>query len=197
MNSRKKLIISLSALAFVVVAAVVAVVAVLAATQQTINSAVKVSYTAKDVACTIQASALPQNGSTETLAPVVFQYNTPVETKNANFTDVEFGVNAQGENKDTWYVEYTYVFTNNGSAAFDAVLSVNVTDGEDEYVVSVKVNTGDYEVSNTATAEVAGGVGSTATVVVKVELPEAKRAVDAEFAASFNWVLTSEYHVAG
>ena len=49
MSSRKKLTLSLTVVALVIVAAVVAVVGVLAATQQTVESAISITFTATDI----------------------------------------------------------------------------------------------------------------------------------------------------
>ena len=56
MSSKKKLIISLSAVCLVAVIAVVAVVAVLAAGQQIVASTIRVTYTATDVSAAVSAN---------------------------------------------------------------------------------------------------------------------------------------------
>ena len=49
MDSKRKMIIAISAFAMVLLATVVAVVAVLAANQVTVNSNIKISYTASSL----------------------------------------------------------------------------------------------------------------------------------------------------
>ncbi len=56
MSSKKKLIISLSAVCLVAVIAVVAVVAVLAAGTQAVQTSVTITYTASDVSATVSAN---------------------------------------------------------------------------------------------------------------------------------------------
>ena len=56
MKSRKKLIIALSSLCFVLVASVVTVAIVLAAVNQTINTSVSVVYKSKQVAGSVSAT---------------------------------------------------------------------------------------------------------------------------------------------
>ena len=61
MTSRRKLTVTLTVVALVVVAAVVAVVGVLAATQQTVNSAINITFTAVDIDGTVSAKYLVQD----------------------------------------------------------------------------------------------------------------------------------------
>ena len=65
MTSRKKLTVTLTVVALVVVAAVVAVVGVLAATQQTVTSAIHITFTAVDIDGTVSAKYLIQDKEEE------------------------------------------------------------------------------------------------------------------------------------
>jgi len=119
MSSKKKLVISLSVAAAVLVAAIIAIVAVFAAAQQTVASDVKVTFRAKNVDCAVSATWETNTQTTATNfanftikaadGTQVYQYDVP---------DINL---QQGESGDV-YLLLTYTFTNTSSRTMNVKL---------------------------------------------------------------------------
>lgn len=186
MKSKKKLIIALSSLCFVVVAAVVTVSVVLAAINQTVNTNIKVSYTAKEVAATVSAqytwggatTDMTTDGTAEGEKTISFDGSETTETPKSLHPQVQEIVLENAEGKKS--VTFTYTFTNDGDATFYATVEFASTANENVTV--------DYN-GKTApeTVTVVKGTPVTYTITVSID----NVALNASFAGAFNWALTT------
>ena len=148
MSSKKKLVISLSVAAAVLVAAIIAIVAVFAAAQQTVQSSFTIKFTATDVDCTVSgtwALATPAEGESGSLGTVVIAARDGKGTHSMDASPVIALSSAKN------YVDLTYTFTNSGSRAFTIKstkaevgekLSLVFLDGEKESIDDVIADTG-------------------------------------------------------
>lgn len=148
MSSKKKLVISLSVAAAVLVAAIIAIVAVFAAAQQTVQSSFSIKFTATDVDCTVSGTwslATPAEGESGSLGTVVIAAK---DDKGSHTMDANPTIPLTSEKN---YVDLTYTFTNSGSRAFTikstkaevgAKLSMVFLDEDGESLDSVIVGEG-------------------------------------------------------
>ena len=111
MSSKKKLIVSLSVAAAVLVAAVIAIVAVFAAAQQTIASNVKISYTVSDVQGSVEASYAVEGESETPIGTWSFSADDTTAQKDLNTENIV--ITLEGSSKDE--VVFSYTFKNSGS----------------------------------------------------------------------------------
>ncbi len=198
MSSKKKIIISVSALALVIVAAIVAVVAVLAAQQVTLKSNVSISYTVEDI-----------YGS----ADVYVKIGSGDFTKVGNTLDLDTLTTGTTENRDpdldgkitatNTYVVLRFDFKKDEKdvEAYTAALTITqnslnkmtVTCGE-TYNTTGDVVSGDtYSAGFTKTLQITNSATSDATVAksyyVKIALVATNQ--DADCDLDFSWVLTN------
>lgn len=203
MSSKKKLIISLSAVAAVVLVAVIAVVAVLAATAQSVTSSITIRYVAAD-AISGTASAKFYVGNAETGVDMV-------NTANENAKILYFYANdGEGNNQvlvpptsgddnaiemtsaEYAYVIFEYNFTNNGENDYTAKVTVQEQTGDSgKYQVSYSSDKATWnKTAETVTVDaISGNTAGTATYYIKVELPIADRGASYNFVANFVWAL--------
>lgn len=180
MSSRKKLVISLSVVACVIVAAVIAVVAVLAATQQAITSNIKVTYTAMDVDATVTAKATI--GGVDTAFYTADDKTSLVLEASEEDPAVAKTLAPKDElelTRANQQVTFTYTFTNTGSRDFTAAVEFDKA-GLAAKNLKVTSETGDG-----ATITVAAGAEATYTVVIAVD----DMAKDVDFQFAFSWTL--------
>lgn len=196
MDSKKKMIIAISAFAMLIVATVVAVVAVLAAQQVTIKSTVNIQYTADaNVIGSVTASYKQESGTTQNLGSKSFT-GAETGTPNQDLTPVG-NINFVKETND--FVEFTFEFSNTSTVAgYTATLSF--TDGTTEngtltnMTLSSKTSAeGTYsEITNVNLASI-GSVtvakGENATFILKVALTDATK--DAAFTGTLQWTLAA------
>jgi len=165
MSSKKKLVISLSVAAAVLVAAIIAIVAVFAAAQQTVASDVKVTFRAKNVDCAVSATWETNTQTTATNfanftikaadGTQVYQYDVP---------DINL---QQGESGDV-YLLLTYTFTNTSARTMNVKLAAINEDTNFDVVYS------DDELTTTG-VDIAGKTGETASndiFTVKIVMTE-------------------------
>jgi hypothetical protein len=133
--SKKKLIITITSLCLVVVAAVAAVIGVVAASTQTVNSRVSVTYRANNVKASVGVQAIYQqdanfgddgfvNRATTVSEDPNFLATEAATTRNVDVSDQivlgNSGATAQNPDAD-WsferYILYRFSFTNNFAAA--------------------------------------------------------------------------------
>lgn len=211
MEVKKKLIVVLSSFCGVLLALVIAMGIVWAATSQTITSAVKVTYTAVDVAGSISANVyfgsdtpVPMSGGTN--GTVTFDPSQSVSGTLTPQSDTVL-VNESGQQ----YVIYEYIITNASGSIMSAVLtytdsttSPNIADAnikvyEYESVSSVtnpKTNVATlYGVNdankllNTTGQFVNAQIASQTTKHFYIVVGISNLAFDAEFSGEFGWVL--------
>ena len=199
MDSKKKIIISLSAFIVVLVATVVAVVSVLAAQNVKVTSGVNISYRAgANVMGTITATAKSENNSTYTLsggdtgAGIFDGSETGTPTENlGSFSEIALN------NSDNKYVEFTFNFTNTSTVAgYTAVLKFTNGSTGNGTVTNMKLyskTTGSYSLIGSPNLASLGSVsvpiGGTGTFTLKVELNDLR--ADADFDGTFVWELTA------
>lgn len=182
MSSRKKLVISLSVVACVIVAAVIAVVAVLAATQQAITSNIKVTYTAMDVDATVTAKATIGGVDTafytadDKTSLVLEASESDEDAATAKTLAPKTDLELTRANQE---VTFTYTFENTGSRDFTAAVEFGKAGLADKNLKVVS------ETDDGATITVAAGETETYTVTIAV-LDMAK---DVNFQFAFSWTL--------
>ena len=183
MSSKKKLVISLSVAAAVLVAAIIAIVAVFAASIQTAQSTLKITFTSKDVSCTVSGEwALPSATADEKgeLGSITIKASDEQDTHKLNANPT---IPLTSEKN---YVDLSYTFTNNGSRSF----TIELGDGSNAASpLSYKVLVDEEEWTGSVTCD------TTATVVVRVTLPSSAFDQDilAEngLAVTIDWLLTA------
>jgi len=114
--SKKKLIITITSLCLVLVAAVAAVVGVVAASQQTVTSTIHVTYAANNVKASVAVSTKSEAENTWTARGDAVSFNAAdaSQTKTVNVSDpIALGGRTVGsEWRFERYVVYRYAFTN-------------------------------------------------------------------------------------
>lgn len=166
MSSKKKLVISLSVAATVLVAAIIAIVAVFAAATQTVASNVQVTFRAKNVDCSVLATWKTNTKADETKfadfqieagqATTTYKYDVP----NVNLQ--------QGESGEV-YLLLTYTFTNTSARTMNVKLAAINKDTNFDVVYS------DDELTTTG-VDIEGKVGETPSndiFTVKIVMTEA------------------------
>lgn len=181
MNSKRKMIIAISALAMVILAAVVAVVAVLAAKTVTIQSSVNVTYEATDVYGQARIST-KYEGDTN--------YTTVL-----NETDVS-SISAQSLTLDGFttakkYVIIKFEFKKESATVENFNATLNYTSASSS---NVTITSGTTEDATTTIASkpfnaVLIDDGTYDAFYIKIAITDVKQ--DASFAGSLNWVLTN------
>lgn len=132
--TKKKLIITITSLCLVVVAAVAAVIGIIAATNVAINSNLSVSYTpGAEVIATVKGEYSLNGGEAETINQNSFAYGATTTT----FAIDQGAINLTDTNK---YVIFAFSFKNDATEdnTRSVVLTVKVTDNsaEDKMTVS-------------------------------------------------------------
>jgi len=195
MSSKKKLVISLSVAAAVLVAAIIAIVAVFAFATQTVQSSLTVKFTATDVACKVTGGwaikdATAAEGEQGTFAEVIINAK--------DVANSEYTMNASPAIPLTSarnYVDLTYTFENTGSRGFSVKLVEAITDeditatyydGEDGTLQLADIM-GTEEATNPVICE--AGAGETVTVKVRLTVNADSFAEDFEFATTIQWQL--------
>lgn len=185
MNSKKKMIIAISAFAMVILAAVVAVVAVLAAQQVTVKSSFTVTYSVDDIFGFAKASYKLEGDSsyTEWLTETEFD-DTLVSGPTLTDPDINF-------TKSQRYVIIKFEFKKTSASVenFTAKLNYSATDTTN---ITVTYGTSEDAISSAAKATMFDAtINSTSyhTFFVKIALTNNDTTVDASFAGEFNWLL--------
>lgn len=200
MSSKKKLVISLSVAAAVLVAAIIAIVAVFAATQQTVSSFITVRYTADPTisgsarasysyGTTVVNKPMTVNGESTGSQTVVFDADDEQDQKGKLQPQEEIALT--GKIRE---VTFQYFFTNTGRDAYTATVSFAPDNAQTENVkyfyyseteedwVEITSDTTEAELTITVAAD---AVDTSLQVKVKVD----NVAKDASFIGSINWDL--------
>lgn len=194
MSTKKKLIISLSALCLVLIVAVVAIVAVYAAGTQTVTSNIKVTYTAMEVDGTVSATYTLKNGTATNMTTNGASDGDTTITFAAADGKTTKSLTPQGDielSSTADYVIFQYTFTNSGSRAYTAVLTYT-DDGNDDTNATIVYASDNTESTTWAespsTLTVASGSNGT-SYYAKVSIDNL--ALDASFSGYFTWTLTA------
>ena len=135
MKNNKKLIIAITSLCLVVVAAVAAVVGILAATQVNVNSKLYVTYTpTAQVIATASASYAVNGGSTTSINSATYNYNGAATSTALDKTNITL------DDTNT-YVIFMFSFKNNAVAANTNSKVLKVTVPSTPAATNMNVNT--------------------------------------------------------
>ena len=120
MSSKKKLVISLSVAAAVLVAAIIAIVAVFAAANQAVQSSITVKFRAQDVSCTVAGTwkVSGEGGANGSLGSLTIAAKNIKDTYEMIPTETELPLTSTNNS-----VDFDYTFTNNGSRDFTIKLN--------------------------------------------------------------------------
>ena len=194
MQTKTKLIVALSSLCSVLAIGIVMMGIAWAATTQTIQSTINITYTVSDVIVSVSAnkyfsSNTPTAFTGGTNGTLTFSATDASSTGVLSTTDT-----ALSSSND--YVIYEYVFTNGGSNALSASLAIGSTTNLTTYVIAptttrkTSIYTGftpsDYTASSSISAtNIAGGATAYAYVAMKVT----DNSANASFSGTFTWTL--------
>ena len=206
MNSKKKIIIAVSAFALVLLATIVSVVAVLAAQNVTVRNTITIQYTVVDVVADIEVYAVKVEKDATTInwgtaKKAVFGVDGFDLSSSTGFT--EYGTttdeNSAAETSFDKFdiskkecVVLKFVFKNNSaSRAFTADLTIDGSDSNVSIAHSSGnvVKPGDITGTNSqVTVAKSGTTGDTVSYFVKLSIVDATKNVD-EFTPVFEWAL--------
>ena len=196
MSSKKKLVISLSVAAAVLVAAIIAIVAVFAAAQQSVQSAVKVTFRAKNVDCTV-AGVYQTNTQSEKTAFETFNILAKDTNVNedqtakvypANLPDVDLQ-QGTGDKADEVWLKITYTITNNADRAMLVKLDKFTTN---QYFTIAY----DPEMVTTDGVEIAAHDSADFVITITATQAALQSATDVEMDVTLDWTLTAVTYVA-
>lgn len=191
MDSKKKMIISISAVAMVILAAIVAVVAVLAAQQVTIKSSVDVTYNATDIYGGSQVRYQVGTGAEQTLLSAVTFAGGDNENATASKNDI-------GLTKTNYYVTFMFDFKKDDGAENYYVTLTYTKSATANKNVKISYGTSpdsltDKTVAATGDTTLATNVEISSTdyttLYVRVSVQDTRN--DAAFSGDFNCSLTN------
>jgi len=197
MQTKTKLIVALSSLCSVLVIGIVMMGIAWAATTQTIQSTINITYTVSDVIVSVSAnkyfsSNTPTAFTSGTNGTLTFSATDASSTGVLSTTDT-----ALSSSND--YVIYKYVFTNGGSNALSASLAIGSTTNLSTYVIAptttrkTSIYTGfssnDYTAGNSITNAPIGG-NSTASAYIVMKITNITQ--HSSFSETFAWTLTND-----
>lgn len=184
MDSKKKIIISVSAFVLVLLATVVAVVSVLAATNVSITSSIKVTYTVDDVVADVAVSAV----KVKTNASSITWGTASTEDFGVNYTGTgeTISLSDMTLSKDECIV-LKFEFNNNGSKAFTATLTKPSGSNVNIYYATSESALLSSTTTNPTTVSVASGADKSGTYFAVIKIADTTK--DATFNSSFVWNL--------
>ena len=185
MNSKRKMIVAVGALAMVVLAAVVAIVAVLATRNITIKSNVTVSYSVDDVFGFAKASYKYEGDAsyTEWLEETEFDDTT---SAGPTLSDQSFALT---KNKKYVIIKFEFKKTSTSVENFKATLGYTSTANKN---VTVTTGTTENDITTDATATMFDtNITSDSYTAFFVKIALGDTTTDANFAGSFEWTLSN------
>ena len=187
MKTKKKLLISVLLVAFVVISVVSIIAIVFAATQQTVKTTLNITYTAEDIDAKVSARMVYQTGTTEDMGSITFEAgNTTAQTGTLSPSgNVELS-------KDEQYVVFEYTFQNTGDKDFVATFDYTDTEDADKNMSFGYKGEADNYKENANAVLVLGGETKTYSVKVSIE----NLARDAHLSGDMAWDMTSNIVVA-
>ena len=185
MDSKRKMIISITIFAVAILAVVITIVSVLAAQNVTVNSSINVHYTSSQKAAKVTAKYQVAGGSLTDLGSIEFEGD---ETGTDATKDLTGGVKTISGLSDTnnW-VEFVFTFTNEGSSEYTATLTLPST--VENFTISYTHASGVGVSSATDTSFVLAG-NTTTPVEYKIKFTIGVVADDATLNGDFEWVLS-------
>ena len=182
-KSKKKVVISLSALIAVFAVTAIAVTAVLAARNARVNSGFTITYTAIHVKATISGTYQVYNDASATaLSPASIQFTGSEATDGSanvkSFTSVTPVLKAvNSNNTEEAYVTFVYTIVNNETTNLMDISLATDPDAADDnliYTYTVAVSGGNATSTGTAYNNLVVGLApsATATITIKVQVDE-------------------------
>ena len=186
MKTKKKLLVSVLLVAFVVISLVSIIAIVFAASQQTVKTTININYTAEDIDAKVSARMTYQDGTSEDLGSIKFEAGNP--TQETGSLSPRGNVDLSKENQ---YVIFEYTFQNTGDKDFVAMYDYTDTEEIDTNMVfGYKGEAENYK--ETANAILVNG-GETKTYSVKVGIESLSR--NAHLSGDMLWDMTSDIMV--
>lgn len=185
MDSKKKMIIAISAFAMVILAAIVAVVAVLAAQQVTIKSSINVTYTSSEVAAKVTAHYQVKGGEETAIGNTIEFDGTETgadATKDMNTSELKIN-SLTSENN---YVDFIFTFTNEGQSEYTATLTLPATLENFDVTYSVPNTDGATKILDTSFT-VAGNTTTPVEYIITFTIKDVAK--NAKLAGNFSWSL--------
>lgn len=191
MSSKKKIIISLSALALVIVAAVVAVVAVLAAQSVTVQSSLSITYEATDIygAASIDYKYEGATNWTNKLAETTAVFNGGA---NEDQTVTDWALNGFSKTVDEVVIRFGFKKESSTVEDYTAACTYSIT-GADSGKVTVTSGTAENSITTAAVANMFSETIDSTDMeyfYVKIALNSVKVDIT-ELSCSFNWSLSN------
>ena len=192
MSSKKKLIVSLSVAAAVLVAAVIAIVAVFAAANQVATSTINVKFRAKNVDCVIAGAYQKDTDAEATgFGQISFAAAEGTTSRSLAPEDTIVLEDSRTQTKTDVYLDLIYTFKNNSAAGLVITLPTATATGAS---LSYYVDDADV-VTSFAGLTIKGGDASEHTIKIRATLTEAtlNSAADVPFAIDLSWTLEAAY----
>jgi len=195
MKSKRKLLISILLIAFVLISIVATVALIFAATQQTITTTLNINYEASDVSATVSATTKIAENAEESMVTANGQATSI--TFNANNVEDPNGTSlvpasAINLTSDESYVVFKYTFQNNGSNDFVATFNYEDKETADENMV-VEYSATNSNYKGTKNAVLVKG-NTTQDYYIKIAIENLAK--NAEFSGDITWELDSDIVVA-
>ena len=185
MNSKKKIVVAISAFALIIMATIVSVVAVLAAQKVTITSSVSVSYTSVEVDGAFTAHYQVKNGTKTSIGSATFQAEDSGTEADPLLRDAGTanGITLTSANN---HVDFIFTFTNTGSAAYTATVTLPTTSSG--LTVSYPTKPSTMVSGSNTSFTVAGKTTTPVTYTVRYTISDV--AINASLSGNFVWNLT-------
>lgn len=197
MSSRKKLIVSLSVVALVVIAAVVAVVGVFAAANQTVESQVYITFTAVDIDGDVftnykvqtreDAGKIEQTDLTKSNV-VTFAAKDSTVSGAIGMGSTEAPIEIRGR-EEALYIEYNF-----GRKSVDYKASVSFADHGTFYAEYFDTTNSKWETLTSSPKVVLASFGNdnfAATVLMRISAKESALGTNVTSAININWALSA------
>lgn len=195
MDSKRKMIISITVFAVAILAIVITMVSVLAAQNVTVNSSINITYTADKIKGVVTGHYSVAGDANVKIGEINYLGTEDDGAKNLN----NGTLNISGVTKTKNYVEFIFTFTNSGSTEYTATLKFTdntaATSLEDDNIAMAykgglvtdyaNVTTGTNGVYSLGQLTVPAGTSTPISYYVKVSIP--KTHLDASFSGSFAW----------
>ena len=190
MNSKRKLLISMLAIVFVLLAVVATVAIAFALTQQTITTTLNIGYVVEDIDGTASAT-YTIGGVTESLTAkkgnqvigdtLVFHAGDTEDAGNLMFPEGQIPLSAQNDNI---VIQYTY--SNTGERHYIASMSFDSELVADNMKVEYSINGTDYSANRYAVVVPANTANKSYWIKISIE----NKAKSASFTGDFKWLLS-------
>jgi len=195
MKSKRKIIISILIIAFVVMSVLATIAIVFALTQQTVKTSLNINYQATQVSAKVSASVIYADGTEESMitpngnaSSITFKADDTPDPNGSTLIPLS-AINLTSSEK---YVVFKYTFENTGGNQFVATFDYLDTETEDSNMTLSYSTTGeDYK--PTLNSLLVEGL-KTKSYYIKLEINNVS--FDAEFSGAISWVLNSDIIVA-